>query len=79
MAFEGVDSSGGGNLFPQHDRSGPWETLKGSMLALHMTTPLEGTNENTTRGSGKVEPPMGWESSIKPSEGLTRGGGTMAH
>lgn len=79
MAFEGVDSSGGGNLFPQHDRSGPWETLKGSMLAPHLATPIEGTNENTTRGSGKVEPPMGWESSIKPSEGLTRGGGTMAH
>jgi hypothetical protein len=63
----------------QHPKSGPWETLKGSMLAPHLATPLMGTNENTTRGSGKVEPPMGWESSIKPSEGLTRGGGTMAH
>ncbi len=66
-------------MFPQHPRSGPWETLKGSMLAPHMTTPLESGNVNTTRGSGKVEPPMGWESSIKPSEGLTRGGGTLAH
>lgn len=79
MAFEGVSASGGEGLFPQHPRSGNWETLKGSMLAPHMTTPLESTNVNTTRGSGKVEPPMGWESSIKPSEGLTRGGGTMAH
>jgi len=66
-------------MFPQHPRSGDWETLKGSMLAPQLAMPLEGTNENTTRGSGKVEPPMGWESSIKPSEGLTRGGGTLAH
>ena len=63
----------------QHPKTGPWESLKGSMLAPHLAMAIEGTNENTTRGSGKVEPPMGWESSIKASEGLTRGGGTMAH
>lgn len=67
-------------MFPQHPRSGPWETLKGSMLAPHTEQAIEGgVPTNTTRGSGKVEPPMGWESSIKASEGLTRGGGTLAH
>lgn len=79
MAYEGVSASGGEGWFPQHPKTGPWESLKGGTLAPHMTTPLEGVNVNTTRGSGKVEPPAGWKSSIKPSEGLTRGGGTLAH
>lgn len=80
MAFESVSSSGGEGLFPQHPRSGNWETLKGSMLAPHLQTPLESSNQATNLGgNNKVAPPMPWESSIKPSEGLTRGGGTMAH
>lgn len=62
-----------------HGPINAWKTEKGGTLAPHLQMPIEGTNENTTRGSGKVEPPMGWESSIKPSEGLTRGGGTLTH
>lgn len=68
-------------LFPQHPRSGDWETLKGSTLAPHLQMPLEGANTGDGRGAGtnKSNPPQPWESSIKPSEGLTRGGGTLAH
>ena len=30
-------------LFPNHPRSGDWETLKGRTLSPHMTTPMTST------------------------------------
>jgi hypothetical protein len=65
-------------MFPQHPRSGPWETLKGSMLAPHIAQPIEGgtpttTPVDTTSMNGK------WNSGVIVTTGMTRGGGTMAH
>jgi len=65
-------------MFPQHPRSGPWETLKGSMLAPHLAGPLEGHNSGDARFNGEITGPQGWEASLKPNEPLTHGGGTMA-
>lgn len=65
-------------LFPQHPKSGPWETLKGSTLAPHMTGPQVGDKPtNTTRGSGGTITSH-WDSNTIVSTGMTRGGGTMA-
>lgn len=60
-----------------HPKSGPWETLKGSMLAPHLATPIAASNTGDPRFNGEITGPQGWEASLKPSEGLTRGGGTM--
>lgn len=65
-------------LFPQHPRSGDWETLKGSMLAPHEQPVLESTNHGDPRFNGEITGPQGWEASLKPNEPLTMGGGTMA-
>ena len=78
MAFEAVNSSGSEEYFPQHPEVGNWFTLQGMMMEPHMTTPLEYTNVNTTRGEGMVESPEPWETNMRPYEPLTRGGGTMA-
>ena len=65
-------------MFPQHTRSGPWETLKGSMLAPHIAAPLESgvpatvqVDSTSMRGA--------WNSGVIVTTGMTRGGGTMAH
>jgi hypothetical protein len=65
-------------LFPGHPRSGDWETLKGSMLAPHLQPVMESSNTGDPRFNGRVSTGRNWDSFIKPSEGLTRGGGTMA-
>lgn len=80
MAYESsaVNSSGGEGFFPQHPKTGPFESLKGSMLAPHTQMPLESTNTGDPRFNGEVNP-YNWEATLKPHEGLTRGGGTMAH
>ena len=77
MAFEGVDAGGGGGLFPQHPRSGDWETLKGGTLAPHLQAPLM----SSAQGDSRHQAPNGmthWDSQIIVNTGLTRGGGTMA-
>lgn len=76
MAFEGVSADGGG-MFPQHPRSGDWETLKGSMLAPHLQMPLDGGNTGDPRFNGEVNT-QNWEASLKAVDAPTRGGGTMA-
>ncbi|AUG87332.1 hypothetical protein SEA_OLICIOUS_5 [Streptomyces phage Olicious] len=77
MAFEGVSASGGEGMFPQHPRSGPWETLEGAALAPHIQQPLH----STAQGDSRHQAPTGmthWDSKVIVSTGLTRGGGTMA-
>lgn len=70
-ANSGELSSG---LFPGHPRSGPWETLKGSALGRwEMASDMTPDNTGDPRFNGQVEGPMGWEASLKPHEGLTRG------
>ena len=64
-------------LFPQHPRSGPWETLKGSMLAPHEAAPIESKSEGDTRH--QTDAMAGhWDSDTIVTTGMTRGGGTMA-
>lgn len=77
MAYEAVDAGGGSGLFPQHARSGPWETLKGSMLSPHIAGPIEGGATGDSRH--QTDAMAGhWDSNVLVSTGMTRGGGTMA-
>lgn len=77
MAFEGVSASGGEGFFPQHPRSGPWETLEGSALAPHIQQPLMSTAQGDSRH--QTDPMTGhWDSTVVVTTGMTRGGGTMA-
>jgi hypothetical protein len=64
-------------MFPNHPRSGDWETLKGRMLSPHMTTPLTSTAHGDSRHQAEAKS-IGWESHIIVNTGMTRGGGTMA-
>jgi len=64
--------------FPQHPRSGDWETLKGGTLGVHMQTPMESGNTGDARFNGEVAGAGGWESQLLPNVPMTRGGGTMA-
>lgn len=65
--------------FPNHPRSGPWESLKGGTLAPYLQMTLESGNMGDARFNGEVSNnSQGWEASLKPHEGMTRGGGTMA-
>lgn len=77
MAFEGVSASGGEGMFPQHPRSGDWETLKGGTLAPHLQQPMTSTAQGDSRHQAPA-PVIGWESHILVNTGMTRGGGTMA-
>lgn len=64
-------------LFPQHPRSGPWETLKGGTLAPHLQMPLEGANTGDPRFNGNAGN-LGWTKDTIINTGMTRGGGAMA-
>lgn len=78
MAFTGVDASGGGEMFPQHPKTGEFESLKGRML----TPPLMDVLESTAMGDSRhidEAPSIDWASTIIVNTGETRGGGTMAH
>lgn len=62
-----------------HGPENAWRSEKGSMLSPYLCGPIDaGMPNNTTRGSGSSGQVKGWDTFIKPSEGLTRGGGTMA-
>jgi len=64
-------------LFPNHPRSGDWETLKGRTLSPHMTTPMTSTASGDSRHQAEAKVAVGWESYLVTT-GMTRGGGTMA-
>lgn len=78
MAFEGVSAAGGEGWFPQHPKTGPWESLKGGTLAPHMQVPMTSVAQGDTRhiaDAGSTD----WDGTILVTTGMTRGGGTMAH
>lgn len=77
MAFEAVDASGGGGDFPQHPKTGDWETLKGRMLSPYLMMPMESTSSGDTRHQAPAGGP-GWDDQILVTTGMTRGGGAMA-
>jgi hypothetical protein len=63
-------------LFPQHPRSGDWETLEGKMLAPHIAAPLMSTAKGDSRH--QTDAMAGhWDSNVIVTTGMTRGGGTM--
>lgn len=66
-------------FIPNHGPDNAWRTEKGSMLAPHELSVLEGHNSGDPRFNGEITNGVqGWEASIKPYEPLTHGGGTMA-
>lgn len=77
MAFEGVSAAGGEGCFPQHPRSGDWETLKGRMLSPVVEMPMESVAEGDSRHQD-MPPTLDWSSQILVNTGMTRGGGAMA-
>lgn len=64
-------------MFPQHPRSGDWETLKGRMLAPHTQMPMTSSAQGDSRHVAEAKVHVGWESYLVTT-GMTRGGGTMA-
>lgn len=70
------NASGGDGMFPQHPKTGDWETLKGRTLAPHIAQPMESTAHTAVRFS--PAPTMDWASSVIVNTGMTPGGGTMA-
>lgn len=79
MAFEAVDA-GGGEMFPNHPKTGEWETLKGKMMTPPLAEPWQGdTVMNNRPGTDTSMPDSPWTSDVIVSTGLTGGGGTMAH
>lgn len=64
-------------MFPQHPRSGDWETLKGRMLSPHIQQPMTSTAHGDSRHQAEAAT-IGWETHILVNTGMTRGGGTMA-
>lgn len=78
MTFASVDASGGGEMFPQHPKTGEFESLKGRML----TPPLMDVLESNAMGDSRhidEAPSIDWASTIIMTTGCTPGGGTMAH
>ncbi len=64
MAFEGVSAAGGDGFFPQHPKSGDWETLKGRMLSPHeLMADMNPANEGDPRFNGEVSP-YNWEDTV---------------
>lgn len=64
MAFEGVSAAGGDGFFPQHPKSGDWETLKGRMLAPHeLPYDVQDKNLGEPRFNGLVSP-YDWEATV---------------
>lgn len=64
-------------MFPQHPRSGDWETLKGRMLSPHLQPVLTSTASGDSRH--QTDAMAGhWDSTVIVNTGMTRGGGTMA-
>lgn len=76
MTFTGNSADGGGEMFPQHPKSGDWETLKGRTLSPHIQQPMESTAHTAVRFS--PAPTTDWSSSVIVNTGMTGGGGKMA-
>jgi hypothetical protein len=79
MTFQGVDA-GGGEMFPQHPKTGEFESLKGRMLQPYEAEPWQGESINNPRpGTDTSMPDSPWTSEVIVNTGMTGGGGTMAH
>ena len=77
MTFASVDASGGGECFPQHPKTGEFETLKGRMLTPPLMDVLTSVAEGDSRHIDEA-PSIDWASTTIVNTGETRGGGAMA-
>lgn len=68
------------DMFPQHPRSGDWETLKGKMLAPHeLPYDHQDANMGPDRLNQEVSTGFGsWDKHVLVSTPLTHAGGTLA-
>lgn len=67
-----------GEVFPQHPRTGPWHSLKGGTESPWLQTASQTDNEGPERLNQTVSGTGSWDQFIKPSEGTTGPGGTLA-
>lgn len=67
-------------LFPQHPRTGDWETLEGRMLAPHeLPYDVQDSNFGPERLNQEVSTGLGsWDKHTIVNTGITGGGGTLA-
>lgn len=65
-------------MFPQHPRSGDWETLKGKMLAPHVQMPDEQAENYGDSRLNQSTVTTNWTTHTLVNTGMTRGGGTLA-
>lgn len=61
-------------MFPQHTRSGPWETLKGGMIAPYEAPTMESDAEGDSRHQAETTSPL-WNSTIIVDTPTTTGSG----
>lgn len=68
------------DLFPQHPRSGDWETLKGKTLTPpELPYDVQDQNFGDSRLNQTVSTPFGtWDKHILVNTGTTGAGGTLA-
>jgi hypothetical protein len=82
MAFESeaVSASGGDGMFPQHPKTGDFESLKGKMLAPPIAQPIESDSSHGGSARGYAPSPDGQAptESIVVNTPMTGGGGTYA-
>lgn len=62
------------DMFPNHPRSGPWETLKGGMLAPYECETMTSTSEGDSRHQAETTSPS-WDSTTIEMTGTTTGSG----
>ena len=66
-------------MFPQHPRSGDWQTLKGRMLSPHeLPYDEQDANIGPERLNQEVSGTGSWDSHVIVTTGMTHGGGAMA-
>jgi hypothetical protein len=80
MAFEKNMAGGDGGMFPQHPKSGDWETLKGRMLAPYELDGIE--SDSAHNGSARAGAPNRVDynpiETFEVQTPTTGGGGTFA-
>lgn len=77
MTFTDGAVSGDG-WFPQHPKTGDWETLKGRMLTPPELPYMTSTNHMNPRPQAQSSIDGLWDKDIVVSTPLTGGGGAMA-
>ena len=78
MTFAGNSAAGGDGWFPQHPKTGDWETLKGRMLTPPELPYMESTNHMNPRPQAQTSFTETWNQCVVVNTGETGPGGAMA-